>query len=93
MSRLAQAPNVRVKLSGICVPGQRWTPELNGWIVQQAIDLFGAHRCMWASNFPVDGLVASFAEILRSMLAITREMPRAERLRIFHGTASEVYRL
>lgn len=93
MSRLALAPNVRVKLSGICVPGQRWTPELNGWIVRQAIDLFGAQRCMWASNFPVDGLVASCADILRSMLAITRDMPRAERLRIFHGTAVEVYRL
>jgi predicted TIM-barrel fold metal-dependent hydrolase len=93
MSRLAQAPNVRVKLSGICVPGQRWTPELNGWIVRQAIELFGAHRCMWASNFPVDGLVASFSDILRSMLAITRDMPRADRLRVFHGTATEVYRL
>lgn len=93
MSRLAQAPNVRVKLSGICVPGQRWTPELNGWIVRQAIELFSAQRCMWASNFPVDGLVASFSDILRSMLAITRDMPRAERLRVFHGTAAEVYRL
>jgi len=93
MSRFAQAPNVRVKLSGICVPGQRWTPELNGWIVRQAIDLFGANRCMWASNFPVDGLVASFADILNSMLAITRDMSIAERLRIFHSTAVEVYRL
>ncbi|NBO82413.1 MAG: thioesterase [Betaproteobacteria bacterium] len=93
MSRFAQAPNVRVKLSGICVPGQRWTPELNGWIVRQAIDLFGANRCMWASNFPVDGLVASFADILNSMLAITRDMSSAERLRIFHSTAVEVYRL
>ena len=93
MSRLAQAPNIRVKLSGICVPGARWTPELNGWIVREAIRLFGARRCMWASNFPVDGLVASYADILSAMFAITRDLAPADRARIFSGTATEVYRL
>jgi predicted TIM-barrel fold metal-dependent hydrolase len=93
MSRLAQVPNVRVKLSGICVPGARWTPELNGWIVREAIRLFGAERCMWASNFPVDGLVASYADILNAMFAITRDLASADRTRIFSGTAAEVYRL
>lgn len=93
MARLAEAPNIRVKLSGICVPGQRWTPELNGWIVLEAVKLFGAERCMWASNYPVDGLVAGFAEILSSMRAITDGLPRADRLRLFHGTAAETYRI
>jgi predicted TIM-barrel fold metal-dependent hydrolase len=93
MSRLAQAPNVRVKLSGICVPGAQWTPELNGWIVREAISLFGADRCMWASNFPVDGLVAGYADILNAMFAITRDLSPADRARIFSGTAAEVYRL
>jgi len=93
MARLSDAPNIRVKLSGICVPGQRWTPELNGWVVLEAVRLFGAARCMWASNFPVDGLVSGFAEILGAMRAITADLPRADRLRIFHGTAAETYRI
>jgi predicted TIM-barrel fold metal-dependent hydrolase len=93
MARLSEAPNIRVKLSGICVPGQAWTPELNGPIVLDALRLFGAGRCMFASNFPVDGLVAGFAEILGGMRAITAGLPRADRLRIFHGTAAETYRL
>lgn len=93
MARLSEAPNVRVKLSGICVPGQRWTPELNGWVVLEAVKLFGAERCMWASNYPVDGLVAGFAEILSGMRAITAGLPRADRLRLFHGTAAATYRL
>lgn len=93
MARLSDAPNIRVKLSGICVPGRRWTPELNGWVVLEAVKLFGAARCMWASNYPVDGLVASFAEILSGTRAITAGMPRADRLRLFHGTAAETYRL
>jgi predicted TIM-barrel fold metal-dependent hydrolase len=93
MARLAEAPNIRVKLSGICVPGQRWTPELNGWVVLEAVKLFGAERCMWASNYPVDGLVSGFAEILSSMRTITAGLPRADRLRLFHGTAAETYRI
>ena len=93
MARLSEAPNIRVKLSGICVPGQRWTPELNGWVVLEAVKLFGAGRCMWASNYPVDGLVAGFAKILSSMRAITAGLPRADRLRLFYGTAAETYRL
>ena len=70
-----------------------WTPELNRWVGLEAVKLFGAARCMWASNYPVDGLVASFAEILSGTRAITAGMPRADRLRLFHGTAAETYRL
>jgi predicted TIM-barrel fold metal-dependent hydrolase len=93
MARLSDAPNIRVKLSGICVPGQPWTAELNRHVVLSAVELFGAGRCMVASNFPVDGLVTSYAEIMGGMRAITAGLPRAERLRLFHGTAVEVYRL
>ena len=93
MARLSEAPNLRVKLSGICVPGQAWSPEANGWIVLEAIRLFGAERCLWASNFPVDGLVSSFAEILGAMRTITAGMSRADRLRVFYGSAGEIYAL
>ncbi len=93
MARLSDAPNVRVKLSGICVPGRRWTPELNGPVVREAVALFGAARCMVASNFPVDGLHATFDEIMDGLKAITAGLPRADRLRLFHGTAVETYRL
>jgi len=93
MARLSDAPNIRVKLSGICVPREPWTAALNGWIVLEAVRLFGAARCMWASNFPVDGLVSGFGEILDGMREITAAMPREDRLRIFHGTAAATYRL
>ena len=41
------------------MPGRRWTAELQAPVVLEAIRLFGADRCMVASNFPVDGLLAS----------------------------------
>jgi hypothetical protein len=76
MARLSDAPNLRVKLSGICMPGRRWTPELNGPVVREAVALFGVARCMVASNFPVDGLHATFDEIMDGLKAITAGLPR-----------------
>lgn len=93
MARFSEARNVRVKLSGICLPGAAWTPELNAPVVLEAVRRFGAARCMVASNFPVDGLVARFATIMQGFRAITASLPREDRLRLFAGTAVETYRL
>lgn len=56
MHEIAKRPNVHCKVSGLCVPGQPWTAETNIPIIQEAIEIFGPDRCMFASNFPVDGL-------------------------------------
>jgi predicted TIM-barrel fold metal-dependent hydrolase len=63
MGTLAAEPNVAVKISGLGQPGQPWTVEANGPIVRATIALFGAERCMFASNFPVDHLCADFDTI------------------------------
>ena len=63
MATLAQCPNVAVKISGIGVPGQVWTAAANRSIVLGVIDLFGTGRAMFASNFPVDSLCATFSQI------------------------------
>ena len=93
MARLADRPNVCVKVSGIGVAGQAWTAEANGWIVRTAIDLFGAERAMFGSNFPVDSLCATLPEIIGGMKEIVAPLPAAEQERFFCGTAREVYRL
>ena len=93
MARLAAAPNVLVKLSGCCVPGQRWTAALQAPVVLEAVRLFGAERCMVASNFPVDGLISTYDEIMDGMRAILAELPEAAQRRILAGTAAETYRV
>lgn len=93
MELLAQEPNVMLKISGIGVPGHRWTPELQGPVVRDAIGIFGAERAMFASNFPVDSLVATFDEIFGSFLEITRGLPNDARRRLFHDNAVRIYRL
>ncbi len=93
MERLAQQSNVMLKISGLGVPGRRWTAELQGPVVRDAIGIFGTERAMFASNFPVDSLVATFDEIFGGFLEITRELPADARRALFHDNAARIYRL
>ena len=93
MARIAAEPNVSVKISGLGIPGERWTAESNREVVLRTIDLFGVERAMFASNFPVDGLVTTFNAIYRGFQEIVRDFPRADRLRLFHDNAARIYRL
>ena len=90
---LSQAPNVAIKISGLGQAGRPWTVDDNRRIVLAAIDIFGVERCMFASNFPVDGLVASFATIFNGFLTITADLTAEERRRLFHDNAVQFYRL
>jgi predicted TIM-barrel fold metal-dependent hydrolase len=92
MERFAAEPNTAVKISGISVPKRAWTPELNGEVVLEAIRIFGVERCMFASNFPVDSLWASFDEIFDGFKRITSEFSEGDRLKLFHDNAMTYYR-
>ena len=63
METLAARPNVALKISGLGQPGRPWTVESNRPVVLDAIRIFGVERCMFASNYPVDSLVAPFDAI------------------------------
>jgi predicted TIM-barrel fold metal-dependent hydrolase len=62
-------------------------------VVLRTIDLFGVDRAMFASNFPVDSLVATFDTIYAGFKAIVRDFPLADRRRLFHDNAVQLYRL
>lgn len=91
MATLARCPNVAVKISGLGQPGQAWTAAANRAIVLTTIELFGAERCMFASNFPVDGLCASFDSIYSGFLEIVAGFPDCERRALFHDNAVRIY--
>lgn len=88
---LAGCPNAAIKISGICVPGKRWTAALNREVVLRAIEIFGVERAMFASNFPVDGLCATFDEIYRGFKRIAEELSISERRLLFHDNACRIY--
>ena len=88
---LAECPNAAIKISGIGVPGARWTPEDNREVVLSAIEIFGVARAMFASNFPVDGLCASFDEIYSGFREIVKDFPALEQRALFHDNAVRIY--
>jgi predicted TIM-barrel fold metal-dependent hydrolase len=91
MSMLAARPNVAVKISGLGRPGHAWTVEANREIVLKTIELYGVDRCMFASNFPVDGLCGTFGEILGGFRAIVHDLAAAEQRKLFHDNAVRIY--
>jgi predicted TIM-barrel fold metal-dependent hydrolase len=93
MQTLAAAPNVALKISGLGQPGQPWTVAANGPIVRDAIAVFGVDRCMFASNFPVDGLCADFDTIFSGFKTIVADLRPAEQSRLFCANALRFYRL
>ena len=48
---------------------------------------------MFASNFPVDGLCASFDAIFSGFKTIVRDLPEADQRGLFHDNAVRIYRL
>ena len=93
MTGLAACPNVAVKISGIGQAGQAWTVEANRAVVLTTIELFGPQRCMFASNFPVDSLCASFTDIFAGFDAIVADFSDAERRALFHDNAMRLYQI
>jgi predicted TIM-barrel fold metal-dependent hydrolase len=88
---LAGCPNAAIKISGIGVRGMRWTPEANREVVLSAIEIFGGARAMFASNFPVDHLCASFDEIYSGFRAIVADFSALEQRALFHDNAIRIY--
>jgi predicted TIM-barrel fold metal-dependent hydrolase len=93
MRTLANEPNVACKISGLGQPGRPWTVESNRTVVLDTIAIFGVERCMFASNFPVDSLVADFDTIFAGFKAIVADFGAAEQASLFHDNAVGFYRL
>lgn len=106
MRELAALPNVFVKLGGLGMringfefekgelpPSseqlvQTWKP----WM-EPCIELFGADRCMFESNFPVDKGSYSYATCWNAFKRMTSGASTDELHALFEDTATRVYRL
>jgi predicted TIM-barrel fold metal-dependent hydrolase len=93
LAKVALQPNVFIKISGLGRRGEPWTVEANGPVIRETIAIFGADRCMFASNYPVDRLAGPFDTIYRGFFAAVADRRVAEQLQLFHGNAQRVYRL
>jgi len=90
---LADNAHCSCKLSCLCLREGAWNYEDNRRIVLETIELFGVERCMFASNYPVDGLRVTFAQQFDDFKRMTEGFSAAERARLFHDNAARFYRL
>ncbi len=67
---------------------QIWRP----WI-ESCIEAFGAERCMFESNFPVDGDSCSYRVLWNSFKRLAAGCSASERAALLHDTAAAFYRL
>lgn len=69
--------------------------ELCGQLVREAIDLFGIDRCMFASNFPVDGLQSgvTLPQLYEFYRVWAGERPVEDLRKLFFDNAVRVYRM
>lgn len=93
MERFAAAPNVTVKISGLGEPDIPWSIERNRQVILDTIRVFGEDRCMFASNFPVDGLTGSMATIFAGFAETAKTMGTDVQTKLFAGNARRIYRL
>jgi len=103
---IAGCDNVVAKLGGLAMPdnGYGWhlarrPPTSDEFVAAQGpwyehmIECFGADRCMFESNFPVDRLSLSYRVLWNAFKKLTSGCSPAERVALFAGTASRVYRI
>ncbi|MCB1743454.1 MAG: amidohydrolase family protein [Gammaproteobacteria bacterium] len=106
ITELAACPNVVAKLGGLAMPvnGFDWhraeKPPGSAELAEcQApwhrfmIERFGAERCMFESNFPVDRASCSYVVLWNAFKRIASEYSAEQRQALFHDTAARVYRL
>lgn len=93
MALLAAQPNVMAKLSGFGTFIHRNDVEHVGWLIGESVALFGAERCLWGSNFPIEKLWTSYDALLDAHRRGAGGLSEAERNAIFFNTARRVYRL
>jgi len=106
VTELAKCPNVTMKLGGMMMRAALFdykaaehppsSEELAGWwrpYMETCIELFGANRCMFESNFPVEKMGIGWAALWNAFKRIAAGGSADEKLAMFSGTARRIYRL
>ena len=103
---LAESPNVSIKLGGMgmIICGARFheralppsSRELaDAWrpYVETCIEAFGAERCMFESNFPVDKAMFSYPVLWNAFKRLTAGASASDKAALLHATAARFYKL
>ena len=90
---LAACPNAAVKISGLAMFDHQWSIESFRPYVLETIDTFGCERAMFASNFPVDRLFATYEGLWTAYASIVEDLSDTEKDALFKSNAERIYRI
>jgi L-fuconolactonase len=91
---LARRPNVVCKLSGsTSEAGPGWRDDTVRPYLEQALESFGADRCMFGSDWPVASLTTAYPRWLDLVSEVVAGCSDAEIDDVFAGTAQRIYAL
>ena len=103
---IAACPNVTMKLGGMTMRLAAWdygrapAPPTSEQLaalwrpyIEPCIELFGAERCTFESNFPVDRMGIGYAGLWNAFKRLAAAASPPEKAALFAGTARRVYRL
>ena len=93
MEAVAACQNVTTKVSFLLLPGGPWDDDLNARIIRETIEIFGVDRSMFASNYPVDRLRASFDTIYSLFKRTVIDFPIEDQRKLFAENALRDYRI
>lgn len=88
----ALGDRVVCKISGLAMPlGTMDAAAFAPW-VEPTLALFGVDRCLFASNFPVDGLHGTFDQLYSTFAELTATLDPTAREKVFATNAERTYR-
>ena len=93
MQLLAARPNVVSKLSALGTFIHRNDPDHIATIVRETLGIFGAARCLFGSNFPVEKLWTRYSDLIAAYRRALEPLGEAVTRAVLHDTASRIYRL
>jgi predicted TIM-barrel fold metal-dependent hydrolase len=93
ITRLAGAPNVVAKISGLGMADHDWTTDsIRPWVMG-VIEAFGVERCMFATNWPVDKLFSSYQTVVDAYRTIISGLSPSEQNALMWENAERFYEI
>ncbi|WP_371420764.1 amidohydrolase [Tardiphaga sp.] len=93
MMALAECKNVSVKLSGLGTFDHAYRFETIAPIIMEAVAIFGAERCLYGSNFPIEKLWTDYTTLYRTFRKAIQPLTESQQLSILHDTATRLYKI
>lgn len=94
LSALANDTNACCKLSGLVTEADEdWSDGMLKPYADHVIDIFGAERVMWGSDWPVARLRCEYADWFAQARRLTESFGVAAQQKIFMKTARDFYRI